>query len=287
VIEALDAGKVSVGPPYFNAVFLPLTMPLAVLAGFASAVGWKRAKAGEVAKRLRVPAAIALLVACALPWMLGHRTQLAAIGGGLLAVWVIVSTAQEIVRRVRARRDRVAGLMQIPRAVWGMTLAHIGLGVWALGITFTSVYSVERDTRLGPGESATLAGYTFVLKSVKARQGPNYRADHGEVEVERDGRVIARLAPEKRLYEASGQLMTESAVDHTPLRDLYVALGEPIDKANASGDWAVRLYYKPMMRLVWWGGFIMAFGGLLAATDRRYRLSRVHEAVALQAEVSA
>ncbi|NGY05419.1 heme lyase CcmF/NrfE family subunit [Solimonas terrae] len=287
VIEALDLGKVSVGPPYFNSIFLPLTIPLAVLIGFASAVGWKRARAADVFKRLRVPAAIAVLAGCTLPWLLGHRTLLAAIGGGALAVWVIVSSLHEIVRRVRAKRDRLAGITQIPRAVWGMTLAHCGLGVWVLGITFTSLYSIEQNVRLGPGESATLAGYTFALKGVEPRQGPNYRADHGDVEVEYQGRVIAQLAPEKRLYDASGQIMTESAVDHTPLRDLYVALGEPIDRNNANGDWAVRLYYKPMMRLVWGGGVLMALGGLLAATDRRYRLARAAERAALSSEVAA
>jgi cytochrome c-type biogenesis protein CcmF len=274
VIDALALGKVSVGPPYFDAVFLPLTIPLAVLVGCASAVGWKRAKAADVVRRLRGPALIAIVVACALPWLLDHRTRLAAIGGGALAIWVLGSSLQEIIRRVRAKRDRIAGLAQIPRAVWGMTLAHCGLGIWVLGITFTSLYSVEQNVRLGPGESATLAGYTFALNGVTAREGPNYRADHGEIEVEHDGRVVAKLAPEKRLYAASGQIMTESAVDHTPLRDLYVALGEPIDRNDANGDWAVRLYYKPMMRLVWGGALLMALGGLLAASDRRYRLAR-------------
>ncbi|NKF21669.1 heme lyase CcmF/NrfE family subunit [Solimonas marina] len=285
VIESINAGKVSVGPPFFNAVFVPLTIPLALLVGCACAVGWKRAKLGEVVRRLRVPAAIAVIVAIALPLLLGHPLRISAIGGGLLAVWIIVSAAQEIVRRVRAKRDRVAGITQIPRAIWGMTLAHVGLGIWVLGVTFTSIYSIEKDARLGPGETATLGGYTFALKGVTPRTGPNYRADHGEVDVERNGRIVAHLAPEKRLYEASGQVMTESAVDHNPLRDLYVALGEPIDKNNAAGDWAVRLYYKPLMRLVWIGGFLMAFGGLIAISDRRYRLSRA--AATLPAGVEA
>jgi len=287
VIDALNAGKVSVGPPYFNAVFLPLTAPLAVLVGLASAVGWKRAKAGEVWKRVRVPAVLAVLAGLLLPWALGHRTLMLAIGGGMLGLWVLVSSAQEIVRRVRAKRDRWQGFVQIPRAVWGMTIAHIGLGVWVLGVTFVSLYSVEKDVRLGPGQAATLSGYDFLFQGTIPRRGPNYDADHGTVEVLHRGRTIATLKPEKRLYHASGQLMTEASVDRTALRDLYVALGEPIDKHNASGEWALRLYYKPMMRLVWWGGFIMAFGGLIAACDRRYRLARVRDTAAKGAEAGA
>ncbi|WP_028081517.1 heme lyase CcmF/NrfE family subunit [Solimonas soli] len=287
VIDALNAGKVSVGPPYFNAVFIPLTAPLAVLVGFASAVGWKRAKAREVWKRMRAPAAIAVVLGLALPWLLGHPTKLVAIAGGMLALWVIVTALQEIVRRVRARRDRLQGLTQIPRAVWGMTIAHLGLGVWVLGISFVSLYSVEKDVRLGPGQAATLSGYDFLFQGTEPRRGPNYDADHGTVEVRRDGRTVATLTPEKRLYHATGQLMTESSVDHNALRDLYVALGEPIDKNNAAGDWALRVYYKPMMRLVWWGGFIMAFGGLVAASDRRYRLAKLREAATSGAEAAA
>ncbi|MGH8444738.1 MAG: heme lyase CcmF/NrfE family subunit, partial [Solimonas sp.] len=184
--EALNLGKVSVGPPYFNFVFLLLTFPLAVLVGFASAVGWKRAKGADVWKRVRVPMAIAVVVGLALPWALGHKTLLAAIAGGLLAAWILLATLQEIVRRVRAKRDRVQGLLQIPRAVWGMTLAHIGLGVWVLGVTFVSLYSIEKDVRLGPGQTAELSGYAFRFQGTEPRSGPNYEADHGIVEVEHD-----------------------------------------------------------------------------------------------------
>ncbi|WP_020649831.1 heme lyase CcmF/NrfE family subunit [Solimonas variicoloris] len=285
--EALNLGKVSVGPPYFNAVFLPLTAPLAVLVGLAAAVGWKRAKPAEVWKRVRVPAALAVVAGLALPWALGHRTLLAAIAGGMLAIWVLLTAAQEIGRRVLAKRDRVQGLLQVPRAVWGMTLAHAGLGIWVLGVSFVSLYSVEKDVRLGPGQAAELSGYAFRFDGVEGRAGPNYDADHGRVEVSHGGRVLAELEPEKRRYRASGQVMTESAVDHNALRDLYVALGEPIDKARADGDWALRLYYKPMMRLVWWGGFIMALGGLIAASDRRYRLAQARETAAVRAEALA
>jgi cytochrome c-type biogenesis protein CcmF len=133
---------------------------------------------------------------------------------------------------------------------------------------------VENDVRLGPGQSANIGDYEFRFDGVREWEGPNFRADVGSVVVLKNGREVAKLTPEKRLYPSQGSVMTEAAVDHTPLRDLYVALGEPIDRANAGGDWALRLYAKPMMRLVWWGGFMMFVGGILAATDRRYRLSQ-------------
>ena len=287
VIDALNAGKVSVGPPYFNAVFLPLTAPLAFLVGLAAAVGWKRADWRAVYRQLRVLVVVALAGALLLPWLIGEPMRIAAVGGGFLGLWVLLAAVQEVWRRVSSRRDRWQGLRQVPRGVWGMTIAHLGLGVWVLGVTFVSLYSIERDVRLGPGQSADLEGYSFLFRGIEPYVGPNYDADRGTVEVLRDGRVIAELMPEKRLYRAQQSMMTEAAVDHTPLRDLYVALGEPIDKANADGDWALRVYYKPMMRLVWWGGVIMSFGGLLAATDRRYRLSRATQPATTTAEAAA
>jgi cytochrome c-type biogenesis protein CcmF len=262
ILDALNLGKISVGPPYFNSMFVILMAPLLLLVGLAMVAPWKRARADEVLKRLRVPAAIALC-ALAAPWLLEHRGTVLACTGAMLATWIIGTTLLEPIRRLRAG----AGL---PRGVIGMTLAHIGLGVWALGVSFVSSFSDERDVRLAPGASATLGGYEFTLGSVQRDQGPNYDADRASVSVRRDGAAVAELAPEKRLYHSQGQVQTESAVEHNLRRDLYVSLGEPV---GTSGEWTVRLYYKPMMRLVWLGGVLMFLGGLLAATDRRYRLA--------------
>jgi cytochrome c-type biogenesis protein CcmF len=267
-IDALNAGKVSVGPPYFNAIFLPLTAPLAVLVGLAAVVGWKRGRVKDVVRQLRWPLLVAVVAAIALPYLIGEQARILALTGGFLGVWVLVTAVQEVWRRVRSRRDTWQGLRQVPRGVWGMTLAHLGLGLFIVGMTFVSLYSIERDVRLGPGQSAELEGYTFYFRAVEHHVGPNYDADRGIVEVERKGRVIAQLHPEKRLYRAQQMVMTDAAVDHTPLRDLYVAMAEPLE----NGDWALRLYYKPMMRLVWLGGVVMTLGGLLAISDRRYRL---------------
>ena len=269
-VEALNLGKLSVGPPYFNAVFVPLTAPLVVLVGLAASVPWKRSRGTDVLRHVRWPALAAVAAGVALPYVLQGRLNWAACAGSVLGLWTLFTAGQEVWRRVRARRNLIQGLGSIPRAVWGMSLAHFGLGLFVLGITHVSSFGAERDVRLAPGASSTLGGYEFQLIAVRQLPGPNYDADVGTVIVREDGRTLAQLHPEKRLYRAQRNVMTEAAVDHTPLRDLYVALGEPL----AGGDWSLRLYYRPMMRLVWLGGVIAALGGLLALSDRRYRLAR-------------
>jgi cytochrome c-type biogenesis protein CcmF len=279
VVDALKLGKISVGPPYFNAVFIPLFAPLLLMVGLAATVSWKRAKAGEVIRHLRAPFIIALIAAVAVPLLIHQRAPVAVIAGGFLGFWAIVTALQEIWRRIRAKTSFVSGLVGVPRGVWGMSLAHLGIGVWALGVTFVSSFSVEKDVRLSPGHSIDLSGYEFRFDGVEPRTGPNYDSDYGTVTIEHSGETVAIVHPEKRLFRATRQMMTEAAVDHTPFRDIYVALGEPLDAdGEHTGDWALRLYYKPMMRLVWLGGVLMVLGGLLAATDRRYRLSRAAEA---------
>ncbi len=273
-IDALNLGKISVGPPYFNAVFLPLMAPLAVLVGLAGVVSWKRAKFGVAIKPLYKLAALALIAGIALPFITQGRGSLAASAGAILAIWVLTTSVQEVWRRIRAKRNFWQGLRSVPRGCWGMSMAHFGLGVWTLGVAFASTFAVERDVRLGPGQAADIGRYEFRFDGVERHQGPNYQSDMGSVSVLRSGKAIATLHPEKRLYPSQGSVMTEAAVDHNPMRDLYVALGEPIDRLNIGGDWALRLYYKPMMRLVWLGGVFMFFGGILAASDRRYRLSQ-------------
>jgi len=270
IADALGLGKVSVGPPYFNAVFLPLMSPLALLVGVSALVGWKRAKFADVVSRLRWVAIVALVVGGLLPFVLEGSWNWLAIVGSVFAVWVLAGSMLDVLHRLRSKRDRIAALRSIPAGTWGMTLAHLGLGVWVLGVTFTSLFSVEKDVRLAPGQTTDIGGYDFTFQGVEPLNGSNYKSDTGRVLVEKNGRQIALLTPEKRLYPSQRSVMTEAAVDHTPRRDLYVALGEPIGER----DWALRFYYKPMMRLVWFGGLLMFFGGIVAASDRRYRLER-------------
>ncbi len=284
-VDAFDLGKISVGPPYFNMVFLPLSAPLVFLVGIGTVMGWKQARLGDALRRLRVPFVIALLVGLSLPWLLHRKSELMAMAGTFLAVWAMLTALVDPWQRIRAKKNRWFGLRQVPRAIWGMSLAHFSLGLWVLGLSFVSLYSVERDVRLGPGQSVELSGYTFAMEGVQHYAGPNFDADRARFTVSRDGRVLAELDPEKRRYRAQGSMMTEAAVDHTPMRDLYVALAEPLE----NGDWAVRVYYKPMMRLVWLAGVLMALGGAIAISDRRYRLASAtrRAAVADGAEAAA
>jgi cytochrome c-type biogenesis protein CcmF len=269
-VEALNLGKLSVGPPYFNAVFVPLTAPLLVLVGLAASVPWKKSKGREVLRLMRWPAIAAVVAGVGLPWLLQGRLPLPAVAGTILGLWTLFTAGEEIWRRVRAKRSWADGVAGIPRAVWGMSIAHFGLGLFVLGITHVTSFGAERDVRLAPGAADELGGYQFQLMEVKQERGANYDADIGTVVVSRDGRAIALLQPEKRLYRAQRSVMTEAAVDYNLLRDVYVALGEPFD----DGTWSLRLYYRPMMRLVWLGGVLAFLGGLLAISDRRYRLAQ-------------
>ena len=268
-IDAMGLGKLSVGPPYFDSVFAPLTLPLVLLVGFAMPVMWKRGDWGRVRRQVMIPLIAAVLVAV-LVALFGVR-GLGVTGAILLAVWCIVGALAEPLR-ITLRRSRV----KMARGQWGMSLAHVGLGVFVLGVALVNHGSIERDVRLAPGEAAEFSGYSFKFIGVARDEGPNFNADVGTVEISREGRSIATLNPEKRYYRTGGNPMTEAAIDVSPLRDLYVSLGEPVQ----GGAWILRLYVKPLIRWIWFGALLMAFGGALAATDRRYRLrSRASSAV--------
>ncbi|MDN5873476.1 MAG: heme lyase CcmF/NrfE family subunit [Sinobacteraceae bacterium] len=269
-VNAMTTTKISVGPPYFDAVFFPLFGPLLLLVGFAAATPWKRGRWRELLKRLRIPAIVAVLACVILPFALSGQSSVQAAAGALFAAWIIATAVAEIVRWVRAKGRLVPGLRAIPRATWGMTLAHIGLGVCLLGVSFNTSFSVERDVRITPGTTRTLAGYQFLLKGVHDASGPNYSAKAATVYVSHDGKRVAVLHPQKRLYRASQQEQTDAGVKIGLLRDLYVSLGSHYD----DGTWGLRLYVKPMVREIWYGGLLMFIGGGLAATDRRYRLVR-------------
>lgn len=263
IIDALGLGKLSVGPPYFNAVFVPLMMPLLLLLAVGPLARWKRADMRDMTRRLRLPASIALLAGMGLPLWFGHWTPLVAAGVSL-AVWIAASSLRQVRQRL------VSGWP--PRGFWGMHTAHLGVAVFVLGVTLVKAYEVEKDLRMAFGDSVELGGYTVRLLGVDQVEGPNYVALRGEVELAKAGRVVNRLNPEKRGYFSSRMPMTETAIDSGFTRDLYVALGEPLDATGAAGAWSVRVYYKPFVTWIWGGCLLMALGGLLAASDRRYRL---------------
>ena len=260
ILDSLGLGQISVGRPYFDRVFVPLMVPLAGVLAFGMLARGKRDRAARLARLLAAVfvASAAGAIAAAL---LAHSAG-AALGAGL-ALWIACSTLRAIAVRVRRPRD----LLRLPRGFLGMSLAHVGFAASLAGVCFVTVLEVEEVVRLVPGESATVSGYEFHFRGVRDVAGPNYRAVRAEIEVAREGRPVARLAPEKRTYFSQSQPMTEAGIDPGLTRDLYAALGEPL----GGGAWSVRLHYKPFVRWIWLGAIIMAFGGVLAATDRRYR----------------
>jgi cytochrome c-type biogenesis protein CcmF len=223
--------------------------------------------------RLRWPLVVSVIVAVALPLALGHWSLPVAFGVWLGA-WVVAATAQQLIRRLRESpqatlRARVAAQ---PRSWYGMSLAHVGVAVFIFGVTLVKGFETERDLRMAPGERVALGGYEFVFKGAKEVPGPNYAAMQGEFEIRRVGSSSSfTLRPEKRLYQVSGQTMTEAAIDPGLVRDIYVSLGEPV----GDGAWGVRVYHKPFVDWIWGGCLLMALGGLLAISDRRYRSRKV------------
>jgi len=264
LVDALGIGKISVGPPYFNSVFIPLTIPLAVLVGVGASTRWKRDSMERLWPLLKLPLILSLIAGGVYPILLMNHFDWRAALGMVLAFWVFLTTVRSLLEQARGR-----SLLKVAPAFWGMSLGHIGVAVFIVGITLTSIYSTEKDLRLEPGQTYELGGYSFTFNGVKVTQGANYQANRGDIDVARNGKKIANMQPEKRVYLVQKMPMTEAAIDAGLTRDLFVALGEPL---GDSGAWSVRIYHKPYIRWIWLGALIMAFGGILAASDRRYRM---------------
>ena len=272
VIDALGMGKVSVGPPYFSAVFVPLIAPALFLMGVGPLTRWREASAIDLARRLRWAAAVSLLSALIAPFFLGHWTPMIGLGL-LLGAWVASTALLNLLSRLREHPAPgwAARLAAQPGSYYGMLLAHFGVSVFIVGVTVVSGFSSESDVRMEPGDVAQVGGYSFELKAVNPVTGPNYTALRATVAVSIDGQDLGRLEPERRLYQVSRMAMTEVAIDRGLRRDLYVALGEPVGPTA----WSVRLHHKPLVNWIWGGCVLMALGGLLAVMDRRYRTRRV------------
>ncbi len=273
LMDAFGLGQLSVGPPYFNAVFIPVMLPFLILVGIGPYVRWKQGDARDTARTLRI-AGIAALAAAVVSLVFAHGEGAVIVAAGaLLAAWIAGSAFIEPITRLRQRlQGRHASLS---RATLGMSVAHLGAATLVLGICVTSTLGVEQDVVMKAGQSVSVAGYDFTFQGVHAEQGPNYEARQGVFEVSWGGRPIAVMRPEKREFPSIGNETTEAAIDPGLFRDLYLALGNPLDQ----GAWSVRVQYKPMVRFIWLGGLLMMLGGLLAASDRRYRRSAVTEAV--------
>jgi cytochrome c-type biogenesis protein CcmF len=270
VIDALGLGKISVGPPYFNTVFIPLMAPLAIAVGFGMIVRWKRDDLKAVASRIRWIFLSCLVLGLLLPLLMPFYSWGAVIGV-TLALWTSASTLLSLYDRAGKQNISWQRLKAVPIAFYGMIVAHLGIAVFIIGITFTSVYSVEQDVRMEPGDELEMAGYTFHFHFVKLTQGVNYDASEGLITVTYQGEQVAKLEPQKRVYRVQTMPMTEAAIDAGFFRDLFVAIGEPLGEGGA---WSLRIYYKSFIRWIWYGALIMACGGLIAACDKRYRMKK-------------
>jgi len=279
VLDALGLGKISVGPPYFDSVFVPIMAPVVFLMGVGPLARWRQAEVPDLARRLRLALALTIPAALATQWAAGRIGAMATVGLAF-AWWIVFAVATDLWERLKVGAG-VAGSVwsrarALPRAMLGMMLAHLGVAAFAFGVSMVKTYEVERDVKMAVGDTTEIAGYVFTWRGVRDLQGPNYVAAQGLVEVTRNGKPVATMHPEKRVYRVQQNPMTEAAIDSGVTRDLYVSLGEAV----AGGAWIVRVYYKPFVDWIWGGAVLMALGGLLAASDRRYRVARRESAPA-------
>jgi len=259
LVDSLNLGKISVGPPYFNAVFVPIMIPVLFLLAVGPWANWKTTNLRLLLKHLWGAGVVAIVAAILIPRMMGDFSWLTALGF-LLSFWIIASGILQTIRQLKVAKPT--------RSFIGMQLGHIGIAVFVIGVTMVSSYQEERDVRMGPSDTVMVGGYQVQMIEVVPAQGPNYQATRGVFEVSRHGRVERVLTPEKRNYDSSAMPMTEAAIDAGLTRDIYVSLGEPLENQA----WAVRVYYKPFVDWIWGGCLLMALGGLFAVMDKRYRL---------------
>lgn len=265
VLDALTGTKLSVGPPYFNTLFVPLMALLMAATAVGVTTRWKdtpsRWLAGMLGPVLAASVALALGAAA-----LHGQFRWAVAAVCLLAAWIVLGGVRDVLDKTR-HKGLIRGLPTLGRNYWGMHLAHLGFALCAVGVVLNSTGNQERDLRMAPGDTLDLGGYQFLFDGTVRREGPNFVSDRGRMQVMRNGKQVSVLHPEKRLYLVQQATMTEAGIDAGLTRDLFVALGEPL----GDGAWAVRVHIKPFVRWIWLGAFMMALGGLLAATDRRYR----------------
>ena len=265
--QLVDLGKLSVGEPYFNAVFVPIMLPALVIMAMAPLMRWKSDNLVHVARKMLLPVLIAFLVGLGLLFIDKGSAMISL--SIALAALITLSVVVSFVQRLRNKAGLTAGFKKIPLSFYGMNLAHIGVAIFIVGVTFTESMSLQKDLRMETGDTVTLGGYSFTFEGAKSTPGPNYTAYEGAVSVVSPaGEPVAVLTPQKRIYQVRGMPMTEAGIDAGLFRDLFVALAEQLE----NGAWSLRVYYKPFIRWIWLGCIFMSLGGLIAVMDRRYRL---------------
>lgn len=272
LVDALDLGMISVGPPYFNALFVPQVLLLGFALGIGVLLNWKSGSFSKLLHQTRWIALVSLLGGFAFALFYADRFIVSEALAMAVVLWLVLTAGRDILDKTRNARQKMsftASLQKLPASYLGMHLAHLGLALAIIGAAMTSGYSLQRDLRMSPGDTAELGQYQFRFDGVRQEQGPNYVANTGVITVlDHRQQPIAVLRPQKRVYSVGGMPMTEAGIDPGLTRDLYVALGEPLD----ADSWAVRLHVKPYVRLIWLGSIFMALGGLLAVCDKRYRI---------------
>lgn len=269
-IDALNLGKLSVGPPYFNTVFVPLMAPAMFLIGVGPIARWKQAKLPELATRLKWAFALSLISGVLLPFVIGGWQWRASLGL-LLAVWIVATVVQNIWSRLRtgsAESTLIDRVRAPARSFYGMHLAHLGVAVFVAGVTVVTSYQTEKDVKMRIGDTVTAGGYEFRLDNVSQLRGPNYEAVRADIQVTSGGAFVTMMHPEKRAFIAAQNVTSETAIDRSVFRDLYLSLGDQVE----GGGWTVRVYHKPLVNWIWGGALLMAIGGAFAVTDRRYAL---------------
>jgi len=278
-LDALELGKISVGPPYFDTIFVPLMIPVVLLMAVAPFARWKQANLVDIAKVLSGAFVVSFGLAIALPLLMGRWSTMTAVGF-LIALWLALSSVVGIRDRLKGARtmtDRLARLRSLPRAYYGMHLAHFGIAVFIFAIAMVKTYEESKDVKMQPGSTVSVGGYRFEFAGVGETRGANYRAARATINVTKNGAPVETMYPEKRVYDVQRMPMTEAAIDYGLTRDLYVALGEALDE----NTWVVRVHHKPFVNWIWIGCILMALGGALAASDKRYR-ARVRRAAPLE-----
>ncbi|MCW9028894.1 MAG: heme lyase CcmF/NrfE family subunit [Kangiella sp.] len=283
MVEAFTDGKSSVGPPYFNLMFSVFFIPILLLMPLGQQINWKKDDLPMLLKKyiwwFVSCVVLALLLTFGLNGFTFEALEPMALLGTILGLWVIAGTIKYIQLQSAKGKTRWAGMRKISRSYWGMVLAHIGVAVTTLGVVLTSYYSIEKDIRIEMGETVEVEEVSVYFKDFQNIQGPNYISSKAIFEVSSSGDFIAELKPEKRRYNASQMVMTEAAIDPGLFRDVYIAMGEPLN----NGAWAIRVYYKPFVRWIWLGAIFMALGGILAMTDKRYREKKFKKKVSEEA----
>ena len=268
LIDAMNMGKISVGPPYFDTVFVAIMVPGIFLMGIGPIANWKKASIPDLASKLKWALAISVISALLVPSMMGRLSPMIFVGL-LMAFWVMSSVFVSI--RTRLNTMTTGSLTEkfktFGPAFNGMLLAHFGLAIFIIGVTMVKGYEREHDITMQRGETKIINGYDFRFEGIKPIRGPNYVAKQGQFYVTKDGKPVAILTPEKRLYPVQSAVMTEASISINPVRDIYISLGEELEE----GGWSVRIYFKPFVQWIWLGCVLMGIGGILTMTDKRYR----------------